>query len=46
MMYNLADGDFAQIGYMDKNWTIVDLYYWAGIKNYVIVRENEKNERR
>lgn len=41
MMYNLTSGDFSQIDYIRKNWTVIDLYKWIGIQSYII-REAEK----
>lgn len=35
MMYNLTGGDLIQIEHIRKNFTVVDLYKWIGIKNYV-----------
>lgn len=42
-MYRLANGDFAQIGYMENNFTITDLYHWLGITNYVRTRDAEES---
>lgn len=39
MMYNLTGGDFLQIDYIKKNWTVVELYKWISIKNYIMEKD-------
>ncbi len=41
MMYKLTGGDFLQISFIEKNWTVVDLYKWIGVQSY-IVKQAEK----
>ncbi len=36
MIYNLTGGDFKQIAFIEKNWTVIDLYKWISLKNYII----------
>ena len=43
MLYNLAGGDMLQINHIRENFTIVDLFKWISIKNYLFKEEERAN---
>ena len=42
MVYSLTGGDFNQIDFIMKNWTIINLHKWIGIREYIIKKQSKK----
>jgi len=43
MVFNLASGDVVQMDHIRENFTMVDLYKWISIKNYLFKEEERAN---
>lgn len=42
LMYRMTNGDHVQMGYIEQNYTLPELYFWLGISNYINVKDMER----